>query len=50
MVTATSELARNTVIHGGRTAQLEALTSGNRRGLRVIFVDQARAFPISPRP
>jgi serine/threonine-protein kinase RsbT len=41
MVTATSELARNTVIHGGGgTAQLEALTSGNRRGLRVIFVDQ----------
>jgi serine/threonine-protein kinase RsbT len=41
MITATSELARNTVIHGGGgTAQLEALTSGNRRGLRVIFVDQ----------
>jgi serine/threonine-protein kinase RsbT len=46
MVTATSELARNTVIHGGGgTAQLEALTSGNRRGLRVIFVDQGPGIP-----
>jgi len=46
MVTATSELARNTVIHGGGgTAQLEVLTSGNRRGLRVIFVDQGLGIP-----
>jgi len=46
MVTATSELARNTVIHGGGgTAQLEALASGNRRGLRVIFVDQGPGIP-----
>jgi serine/threonine-protein kinase RsbT len=46
MVTATSELARNTVIHGGGgTAQLEALTRGNRRGLRVIFVDQGPGIP-----
>ena len=46
MVTATSELARNTVIHGGGgVAQLEALTRGNRRGLRVIFVDQGPGIP-----
>ncbi len=46
MVTATSELARNTVIHGGGgTVQLEALTSGNRRGLRVIFVDHGPGIP-----
>ena len=46
MVTATSELARNTVVHGGGgTVQLEALTNGNRRGLRVIFVDQGPGIP-----
>jgi serine/threonine-protein kinase RsbT len=46
MVTATSELARNTVVHGGGgTVQLEALTSGNRRGLRVIFVDHGPGIP-----
>jgi len=40
MVTATSELARNTVVHGeGGTVQFEALTSGSRRGPRLIFVD-----------
>lgn len=40
LVTATSELARNTVVHGGGgTVQLEALTLGNRRGLRLTFVD-----------
>jgi serine/threonine-protein kinase RsbT len=46
IVTATSELARNTVVHGGGgTVQLEALTSGNRRGLRVIFVDHGPGIP-----
>jgi serine/threonine-protein kinase RsbT len=46
MVTATSELARNTVVHGGGgTVQLEALTSGNRRGLRVRFADQGPGIP-----
>jgi len=46
MVTATSELARNTIIHGGGgTVQLEALTSGSRRGLRVIFMDQGPGIP-----
>jgi len=46
LVTATSELARNTVVHGGGgTVQLEVLTSGNRRGLRVIFVDHGPGIP-----
>jgi serine/threonine-protein kinase RsbT len=46
MVTATSALARNTVVHGGGgTVQLEALTSGNRRGLRVIFLDHGPGIP-----
>ena len=41
IVTAASELARNTVIYGGGgTARLEALQDGGRRGLRVIFEDK----------
>ena len=46
MVTATSELARNTIIYGGGgTVQLEALTRGNRHGLRVSFMDQGPGIP-----
>ena len=41
MVTATSELARNAVVYGGGgTARLELLEENDRRGLRVMFVDQ----------
>ena len=41
VVTAASEIARNTVIYGaGGTARLEALQDGGRRGLRVIFEDK----------
>ena len=41
MVTAASELARNTVDYGGGgTVRLELITEGNRRGLRVAFEDQ----------
>lgn len=41
VVTAASELARNTVIYGGGgTARLEALQEGGRRGLRVTFEDK----------
>ena len=40
IVTASSELARNTVIYGGGgTVTLEALTDGARRGLRLTFED-----------
>ena len=40
VVTAASEVARNTVVYGGGgTARLEALQDGGRRGLRVIFED-----------
>jgi serine/threonine-protein kinase RsbT len=40
IVTAASELARNTVIHGqGGTLRVEALNDGPRRGLRLIFED-----------
>ncbi len=41
VVTAASELARNTVVYGGGgTARLESLLDGGRRGLRVIFEDK----------
>jgi serine/threonine-protein kinase RsbT len=41
MVTAASELARNTVIYGGGgSVSLEILTDGIRKGLRLTFNDQ----------
>jgi serine/threonine-protein kinase RsbT len=41
MVTAASEIARNTVIYGGGgTLRIEAVLDGTRRGLRLIFEDQ----------
>jgi serine/threonine-protein kinase RsbT len=41
IVTAASELARNTLDHGGGgTARLEALNDGARRGVRVVFEDR----------
>jgi serine/threonine-protein kinase RsbT len=40
MVTAASELARNTLIHGrGGSMHWELLHDGNRKGLRLTFVD-----------
>ena len=41
IVTAASELARNTLIYGGGgTARLESLNDGSRKGLRLTFEDQ----------
>ena len=41
VVTAASELARNAIVHGGGgTVELESLTNGPRRGLRLTFADQ----------
>ena len=41
MVTASSELARNTLDYGGGgTASVEVVENGHRAGLRVIFEDQ----------
>ena len=40
LVTAASELARNTLIHGGGgEMRLQALNDGSRRGVKVMFVD-----------
>src|SRR5438132_14274961 len=40
IVTAASELARNTLIYGGGgSARLEALNDGYRKGLRLTFED-----------
>lgn len=41
MVTAASEIARNTIDYGGGgTATLELIVEGPRRGLRVVFEDK----------
>ncbi|HEY9851742.1 MAG TPA: anti-sigma regulatory factor [Leptolyngbyaceae cyanobacterium] len=46
IVTAASELARNTLDYGGGgTVKLEKLTEGIRRGLRLIFEDQGPGIP-----
>jgi serine/threonine-protein kinase RsbT len=46
IVTAASELARNTLTHGGGgSMRVEALNDGNRRGVRVVFEDQGPGIP-----
>ena len=46
VVTAASELARNTLEHGrGGTMRLEMLNDGTRRGLRLIFEDRGPGIP-----
>ena len=46
IVTAASELARNTVDYGGGgTVHLEALQDGTRKGLRLTFEDQGPGIP-----
>ena len=46
IVTAASELARNTLDYGGGgTVKLEALYEGIRRGLRLTFEDQGPGIP-----
>ena len=49
IVTAASELARNTVIYGGGgMVRLEALNDGPRRGLRLTFEDKGPGIPDIP--
>jgi serine/threonine-protein kinase RsbT len=46
IVTAASELARNTLIYGGGgTTRFEALQEGPRRGLRLVFEDKGPGIP-----
>lgn len=46
MVTAASELARNTIIHGrGGAAVVELLDEGARKGVRLEFEDQGPGIP-----
>lgn len=46
LVTAASELARNTLTHGGGgSVRLEAVNDGDRRGVRVIFEDTGPGIP-----
>jgi serine/threonine-protein kinase RsbT len=46
LVTAASELARNTVLHGGGgTMRMQWLNEGTRIGLRLIFEDQGPGIP-----
>jgi serine/threonine-protein kinase RsbT len=46
MVTAASELARNTLVHGGGgLVRLELLQDGIRRGIRLTFEDKGPGIP-----
>jgi len=46
IVTAASEIARNTVDYGGGgTLRIEVLRSGARRGVRLTFTDQGPGIP-----
>lgn len=46
LVTAASELARNALIYGGGgRAEIQVLTAGTKRGLRVVFVDEGPGIP-----
>jgi serine/threonine-protein kinase RsbT len=46
MITAASELARNTLDYGlGGTVRLESLEEGARKGLRLVFEDSGPGIP-----
>ena len=46
LVTAASELARNTLVHGGSgSAVVETVEKGGRRGVRAAFVDSGPGIP-----
>jgi len=46
MVTAASEIARNTLDYGGGgTVRIEAVNDGSRRGLRLVFEDKGPGIP-----
>jgi serine/threonine-protein kinase RsbT len=46
LVTAASELARNTLVYGGGgQAEIGAVTEGRRRGVRAVFSDDGPGIP-----
>ena len=46
LVTAASELARNTLIYGGGgSAEVTTVSDGRRRGVRIVFADQGPGIP-----
>lgn len=46
LVTAASELARNTLVYGGGgTAEVDLVTHGARRGVRASFTDEGPGIP-----
>lgn len=46
LVTAASELARNTLLHGGGgRAEVQIVTNGRRRGVRIAFTDSGPGIP-----
>lgn len=46
IVTAASELARNTLVHGGGgNAEIELVTEHGRTGLRACFIDAGPGIP-----
>jgi len=46
MVTAASELARNTLIHGkGGVVDVQMIEEGDKRGLRLVFEDKGPGIP-----
>ena len=50
LITAASELARNTVIYGGGGhMDWEFIENGTRRGLRLVFRDEGPGIPVEAR-
>ena len=50
ITTASSELARNALVHGGKgVARIEELTDGNRSGIRIVFEDEGPGIEDIPR-
>jgi serine/threonine-protein kinase RsbT len=46
LVTAASELARNTLVYGGGgTVEVDRVENGRRAGIRIVFADQGPGIP-----
>ena len=46
LVTAASELARNTLLHGGGgRAEVQIVANGRRKGVRIVFTDSGPGIP-----